>query len=231
MRVWALCLLVSSSIGSRAFAQGYAKGVNPADNLTRADAVLSWTMHNHDSTSVLAFGYEHHIRENWGVGVAVSPLAHSDDEGVGTGDFGARVRFIEAEGQWNLGASLSAFGSTGTASALGGNRWRVVPAVLVVRPWSSENFTAFEARWVEWLGRNDSFLGLRLEQGHLDPSGWFLVGTAYYDTDVSVGHDDFGLSLELGKQLDERWQVAVAPGYSLRGSGDPKLYLRAAHFF
>jgi hypothetical protein len=226
-----VCLLLVSATGGAASAQGYAKGVNPADNLTRADAALSWVMHNHDSTTTLSFGYEHRLHENWGIGLALTPLAHSDDEGVGTGDFGARIRFIEAEGEWQLGASLAAFGSTGSASALGVARNRVVPAVLVVRPWSSEDFTAFQARWVEWLSRTDDFLGLRLSQGHLDPSGWFLVGTGFYDTDLSSGHDDFGLAVEIGRQIDERWQVAIAPGYSLRGSGDPSLYLRAAYFF
>jgi hypothetical protein len=226
-----VCLLLVSATGGAASAQGYAKGVNPADNLTRADAALSWVMHNHDSTTTLSFGYEHRLHENWGIGLALTPLAHSDDEGVGTGDFGARIRFIEAEGEWQLGASLAAFGSTGSASALGVARNRVVPAVLVVRPWSSEDFTALQARWVEWLSQTGDFLGLRLSQGHLYPSGWFLVGTGFYDTDLSGGHDDFGLSVEIGRQLDEHWQAAVAPGYSLRGSGNPNLYLRAAYLF
>lgn len=231
MRLEWLCLVLSGTIAGAASAQGHAKGVNPAENLTRADAVLGWVMHNHDSTTTLGFGYEHRLSENWGLGVALAPLAHSDDEGVGTGDFGARVRFIEAEGEWNLGASLAAFGGTGSASALGVGRFRVVPGVLVVRPWSREDFTAFEARWVEWLSQRDDFLDLRLAHGHLYPSGWFVVGTAFYDSDLSSGHDDFGLRVDVGTQLDERWQVAVGPGYSFRGSGDPALYLRSAYFF
>jgi len=230
MRMRALCLLLSTALCGAASAQGYAKGVNPADNLTRADVALGWADVNNESLTALTVGYEHRLAENWGVGAFLSPLTHFDGD-TGTGDFGVGGRYIDTEGDWRLGASLSAAGSTGTLSAIGTGRFRVVPAALVVRPWTSEDFTAFEAAWVEWLSNGDDFAIVSLEQGHLFPSGWFVVGDVSYRSFTAQSDGGVGLGFEVGKQLNEHWQVALRPGYSFRGSGDPSLYLRAAYFF
>jgi hypothetical protein len=225
-----LCLLLSSAVGSAALAQGYAKGVNPADNLTRADAGIGWADVDDDSLTAITLGYEHRLAESWGVGAFLSPLAHFDGD-IGTGDFGIGGRFIEAEGDWQLGASLTAAGGTGTLSAIGESRFRVVPAALVVRPWSPEDFTAFEAAWVEWFSHGDDYAVVSLAQGHLLRSGWFAVGDVSYRNHTTESDGGIGLGLEVGKQIDERWQVAFRPGYAFRGSGDPNVTVRAAYFF
>jgi hypothetical protein len=230
MKKRASILLLASLLTGAASAQGYAKGVNPADNLTRADVALGWAELDDESFRALSLGYEHRLGENWGVGAFLSPLAYFDGD-VGTGDFGIGGRFIEAEGDWQLGASLAFAGSTGTLSAIGTGRFRVVPAALVVRPWSAEDFTAFEAAWVEWLSQGNDFAVLSLAQGHLFPSGWFVVGDVSYRTFTSQTDGGVRLGLEAGKQLDERWQVALRPGYSFDGLDGPNVEIRASYFF
>lgn len=212
--------------GGAASAQGYAKGVNPADNLTRADAALDWMDVDDDSFTGLTLGYEHRLHENWGIGAFLTPLAEFDGD-TGTGDVGVRARYIGTFGDWRLGVAVDLAGSTGEPSVLGKNRLRVVPSVLVVRPWSPEDFTAFEAAWVEWFDNHNGYAVIRAEQGHLFAGGWFLVG----DVSYKVSRSDVGLSLEVGKQLGESWQVALRPGYAFRDSGDPSVQLRTAYFF
>lgn len=223
-------LLLASALAGSASAQGYARGVNPSDNLTRADAALGWADVDGESLRALGLGYEHRLAENWGVGAFFSPLVHFDGD-TGTGDFGVGGRFIEAEGDWHLGASLTLAGSTGSLSAIGTDRFRAVPAGLAVRAWTAEDFTAFEAAWVEWFSQDDDFAVLRLSQGHLFPSGWFLLGDVSYRNHTSERDGGFAVGLEVGRQLDERWQVALRPGYDFVGSSDPSVELRAAYFF
>jgi hypothetical protein len=235
MRRGFLCMLLSIGIGGAADAQGYAKGVVPSDNLTRADAALGWFGFDagDESLTALLLAYEHRLTENWAVGAFLTPLAYLDDEDSGSGDFGmgdlgVRGRFIEAEGDLHLGASLTMAGSSGALSAIGKNRFRVVPAALVVRPWSEEDFTALEAAWLEWVDRGD-YAALSLAQGHLFPNGWFVVGEVSYRTGGS--DDGIAIGVEAGKQLDERWQVALRPGYGFDGPDVPSIQLRAAYFF
>jgi hypothetical protein len=230
MRRGFLCMLLSIGVGGAAAAQGYAKGVVPSDNLTRADAVLGWADVGSESFDFLTLGYEHRVTENWGLGAALTPFAYFDSD-FGTGDFAVHSRFIEAEGDWHLGGSFALAGSTGELSAIGVGRFRVVPAFLVVRPWSEEDFTAFEAAWVEWLSEDSDFAVLTVEQGRRFGGGWFLVGALSLETTASDHDGGLGVGLEAGKQLDEHWQVALRPGYFFRDSGDPNLLMRAAYFF
>lgn len=204
----------------------YAKGVNPADNLTRANASYGWA--DEGDLNVLTGSYEHRVSPEWGVRVAFSPFAHFDGD-YGTGDFAIGGRYVEHEGDWHLGASLVVAGSTGDFSAFGKNRLRAVPGFLVVRPWSAEDFTAFSADWVEFIGANRNGWRVAIEQGHLFPDGWFVVGAAEYANGDSA-FDNYGISLEAGRQLDERWQVAIAPGY-LFSPADLSLFARASYFF
>jgi hypothetical protein len=221
-----LAFLLALGFGSAASSQGLAKGVNPADNLTRADAALSWVDVDQHAVTAVTLSYEHRLDPNWGLRAFLTPFAHFVGD-IGTGDFGLGARYIDTVGAWQLGAALDLAGSTGTLSAIGEGRFRAVPSALVVRPWSAEDFTAFEVAWVEWISRGSDFVVMRAEQGHLFPGGWFVLGDAFY----RGRRVDYGVSFEVGKQLDERWQVALRPGYSFRNSGDPSVQLRGAYFF
>jgi hypothetical protein len=66
-------------------------------------------------------------------------------------------------------------------------------------------------------------------QAHLFEGGWFVVGTLGHRTG-GAPDDGFDVSLEAGRQLDERWQVALRPAFAFTDSGDPSVQLRSAWF-
>lgn len=209
-----------------------ARGVNPADNDTRADAVVKYNWLTNKSgifTTTLKFDYR--ITNEIGVNVEFPVLgnfqmrspapgvAGLDDTGVG--DVFARLRYVtgvgaNAWGHTSIGGAVEAVLPTASEKTLGGGTYQINAAALVVQAWSPTLITAFIGKTFHSVHEFNGRAAMqehsaRVVQAFILPRGMFVTLDGKYNWETINRRDRWiEGQVEFGMMLDARTAASLA---------------------
>ena len=223
MKTKALAALLALSIGSAASAQE-ARGVNPADNLTKIELLPKLTVIDDGagvSVATLTLKYDRAIRGRFGVNVEL-PLARFEapvGSRNGIGDMNVRGR-----AQWKKGRAVFIGGAeivlpTASADALGLGKVQLNPVAVGVYAFSRSVFAAGIAKHFFSIAGDDERAPVRQGQyralvAYSSPKGWWLLGDPQLWVDFDQDNrTELALEVEAGKM------VAPTVGVWVRGGG------------
>lgn len=228
----ASCVLFAG--GAHAEEEVKARGVNPADNDTRADIILKYNWLTNRSgifTTTLKFDYR--ITKEAGFNIEFPVLGNfqlrSPAAGVpgindtGVGDVFMRLRYIagigtSSLGHTSLGAAVEAVLPTASEKTLGSGTYQLNATGLAVQAWSPTLITAFIGKSThsvhEFNGRRAiQEHTARIVQAFILPRGMFVTVDGKYNWETINRRDRWLESqIEFGMMLDARTAASVAFG-------------------
>jgi hypothetical protein len=201
-----------------------ARGVNPAENDTRADAIFKYNWLQGGAgifTTTLKFDYR--ISQEVGFNVELPVLGHFsspafDDTGIG--DLFLRLRYITALGTSQFGATsggvaVEAVLPTATERTLGSGTTQLNASALIVQAWSPTLITAFIAKAAQSIDERSGRTAiqentLRVVQAFVLPRGMFATLDAKYNFETINAKDVwYEGGLEFGMMFDARTAGSV----------------------
>ncbi|MCA0404781.1 MAG: hypothetical protein LCH39_01345 [Proteobacteria bacterium] len=229
-----LALLASASAAMAQQEEVKARGVNPADNDTRADVILKYNWLSNRSgifTTTLKFDYR--ITQEAGFNIEFPVLGHFhmrspvagtpglNDTGVG--DVFVRLRYIAGVGtsqlgHTSLGGAVEVVLPTASEKTLGSGTYQLNASVLAVQAWSPTLITAVIAKTAnsvhEFNGRNAvQEHTFRVVQAFILPRGMFVTLDGKYNWETINRRDRWlEAQIEFGMMLDARTAASVALG-------------------
>lgn len=208
-----------------------ARGVNPADNDTRADLILKYNQLRNDAgifTTTLKFDYR--ITQEAGLNIEFPVLGHfrqkSPTPGIpglndtGVGDLFIRFRYVtglgvSVLGQSSIGAAIETVLPTASERTLGSGVYQLNGSALMVQAWNASLITAFVAKTThsihEFSGRPaiQEHSG-RVVQAFILPRGMFMTLDAKYNWETINRRDRWWEGqVEFGMMLDARTAASV----------------------
>ncbi len=211
-----------------------ARGVNPADNDTRADVILKYNWLTNRSgifTTTLKFDYR--ITKEAGFNIEFPVIGHfhmrTPAAGVpgindtGVGDVFARLRYIagigtSSLGHTSLGGAVEVVLPVASERTLGSGTYQLNGSALAVQAWSPTLITAFIGKTVhsvhEFSGRRAvQEHTLRVVQAFILPRGMFVTLDGKYNWETINRRDVWWESqIEFGMMLDARTAASIAFG-------------------
>ncbi len=216
------------SLASRALAEE-AKGVNPADNLTKLELLPKLTViddGNGVSTATLTLKYDRAIRGVYGVNLEL-PLARFEapsGSANGIGDLNVRARAQKRLGSVVLIGGLEAVVPVATDSRLGFGKLQLNPTAVFVNAFSQTTFVAAIAKHFFSVAGDDERAGVRQGQYRLlaaytSPKGWWALVDPQLWVDYDVDNrSELALELEIGTMVGPKVGAWVRAGGHLGGS-------------
>lgn len=227
-------LLVLAAAGSTRAEEIKARGVNPAENDTRADVILKYNWLTRSSgifTTTLKFDYR--LSQEAGFNIEMPVLGHfrqpSTAAGVpglndtGIGDIFLRLRYIAnlgagSFGQTSIGGAVETVLPTATERTLGSGTFQLNASGLLVQAWNASLITAFVVKSAnsvhELSGRRAvQEQSARIVQAFVLPRGMFLTVDAKYSWETINRRDTWiEGQIEFGMMLDARTAASVGIG-------------------
>lgn len=209
-----------------------ARGVNPAENDTRADIILKYNWLSGGAgifTTTLKFDYR--VTPELGLNFEMPVLGHfhapSPGPGLpgindtGIGDVFMRFRYIvplgsTAFGATSFGVAAEAVLPTATRSTLGTGAYQANVSALIVQAWSPTLITAFVAKAAQSI---DTLPGrapvqentVRIVQAFILPRGMFAVLDAKYNWETVNRRDVWWEgALEVGMMLNAQTSASMS---------------------
>lgn len=231
-RICAILALVLQASAAAAQEDVKARGVNPADNDTRADVILKYNWLTNKSgifTTTLKFDYR--VTNEIGVNVEFPVVGHfhmaSPAPGVGglndtgVGDVFARMRYIAGIGtsrfgHTSVGGALETVLPTASEKTLGSGTYQLNAVGLVVQAWSPTLITAFIGKTHhsihEFNGRKAvQEHTARVVQAFILPKGMFVTLDGKYNWETINRRDRWiEAQIEFGMMLDARTAASLA---------------------
>lgn len=211
-----------------------ARGVNPAENDTRADVILKYNWLTRSAgifTTTLKFDYR--LSQDIGLNIEMPVLGYfrqpSPAAGVpglndhGIGDVFVRLRYVtsfgaSALGQTSIGGAVETVFPTASQRTLGSGTYQLNASALLVQAWNASLITAFVVKTThsvhELNGRRAvQEQSARVVQAFILPRGMFLTLDAKYNWET-INRRDTWLEgqIEFGMMLDARTAASVGFG-------------------
>jgi hypothetical protein len=210
-------------------APGAARGVNPADNLTKFELQPRLSAIDDSggvSITTMTVKYDRAIQGRYGVNVEL-PIARFQAPGLaenGYGDLNVRGRFQTRVGRMTFIAGVEAVLPAASDDLLGSGKWQLNPTVAAVYPLARTTFLAGVIKSVNSVAGDDdradlSQLQLRGLFGYSAPKGWWLLVDPQYWIDREANdRNEFVLEVEYGRMVGQTTGVWLRTGSRLGGN-------------
>lgn len=226
------CLAIAT--GALAEDEIKARGVNPADNDTRADIILKYNRLANNSgifTTTLKFDYR--LTQEAGFNIEFPVLGHFHSRApapgipglsdTGVGDVFLRLRYIAGIGtsrfgHSSIGAAVETVLPLASERTLGAGTYQLNASVLAVQAWSPTLITAFVAKTTHSLHERNGRSAIeehsvRVVQAFVLPRGMFVTLDAKYNWETINRRDVWWEGVvEFGMMLDARTAASVGIG-------------------
>lgn len=124
-------------------AQQTAPGVNPKDNITKAEVIIQYNnLEGGFDAATLAFKYDLAFNSNWGANVEL-PVTHFSGPGLNAtdiGDLNLRARNVQTSGRISLLSAVELVVPTAGSEFTGTGRWQINPVVGAVYAFDQQTF-------------------------------------------------------------------------------------------
>lgn len=190
---------------------GSAKGVNPADNITKIEILPKLTVLD-DGVSITTFTlkYDQALNANWGFNVEL-PIARFESpiaDRTGIGDTNFRIRYTHrASKRITVIAGGEFVFPTGSSDFIGTGKFQINPTVAAVYQVSKKVFVAGAAKQILSIAgksrREDLRQGqYRIIAGYIAPTGWWALADPQVWVDYkNGGRTEFAPEFEVGKMV------------------------------
>jgi hypothetical protein len=213
--------------GPEAVGESEVKGVNPADILNRADAIIK-VINLEDGESVIGtLKYDKKLGNGFGANFEFPVAAYinvGQANAFGVGDFFSRLRYVRPLSKKVFGLlSLELVAPTASSPLLGLGKWQINPAAGLVYMWSQRTFTTGLYKHAFSVAGDPARPDLSVNQ--VRGLQTVILDRGYYVTlDVRHEWQTRGLveswtttDLEVGRQFSARWAGSIRIG---KGFGD-----------
>lgn len=191
--------------------QGGAKGVNPADNITKIEILPKVTMLDDDiSITTVTLKYDKALGPKWGFNVEL-PIARFDSPfggQTGIGDTNFRLRYTyKAAPRITLIVGGEAVFPTATKTSLGSGKFQINPTVAAVYQVNKNTFVAGAVKQLISIAGKEMRENIRQGQfraivGYIAPTGWWALADPQVWVDYRKGgRTEFAPEFEVGKMV------------------------------
>jgi len=206
-----------------------ARGVNPADNLTKFELQPRLSVIDDTagiSITTLTVKYDRAIQGRYGLNFEL-PLARFQAPGFsanGYGDLNVRGRYQHSAGRMTFIAGAEAVLPVASDDLLGSGRWQLNPTLAAVYPLADTAFLAGVVKSFNSVASDGdradiSQLQLRALVGYSAPQGWWLLADPQYWVDRDADdRNEFVLELEYGRMVGQTTGVWLRAGSRLGGN-------------
>ena len=204
-----------------------ARGVNPADNLTKMELLPQLRALGDTSVTSLTFKYDHAIRRVFGINAEL-PLVRYSGHGFsdnGLGDLTLRARGQHTWGRHTLIGATEFILPTATEKTLGAQQYTFDPILGYVYSFGHNVFGALVAKQFISLHNTDPDFVPDINQGqyrvllgYASNNGWWVLADPQVWVNYETGRQEFLAELELGTMLNKTTGVWVRAGHRLGGN-------------
>lgn len=227
MRTYLFAFLFIVLVFPSAFAANDARGINPADNLTKLELLPQLRAVGDSSVSSLTFKYDHAFRKVFGVNAEL-PIVRYSGHGFsenGIGDLTLRARAQHTWGRHTLIGATEFILPTATADVLGIQQYTFDPILGYVYSFGHNIFGALVAKQFISLNNTDPEFAPDVNQGqyrmlvgYASNSGWWVLADPQVWVNFETGRQEFLAELELGTMLNKITGVWLRAGHRLGGN-------------
>ena len=227
MRTYLFAFLFIVLVLPSAFAANDARGINPADNLTKLELLPQLRAVGDSSVSSLTFKYDHAFRKVFGVNAEL-PIVRYSGHGFsenGIGDLTLRARAQHTWGRHTLIGATEFILPTATADVLGIQQYTFDPILGYVYSFGHNIFGALVAKQFISLNNTDPEFAPDVNQGqyrmlvgYASNSGWWVLADPQVWVNFETGRQEFLAELELGTMLNKTSGVWLRAGHRLGGN-------------
>lgn len=204
-----------------------ARGVNPADNLTKIELLPQLRAFGDSSMTSLTLKYDKAIRKVFGINAELPLLRYSgygaSDNGIG--DLTVRARAQHTWGRHTVIGAGEFILPTATENTLGAQQYTFDPILGYVYSFGHNIFGALVAKqYISLHNTEPSFSPdinqgqYRLLLGYASQQGWWILADPQIWINFETGHQEILAEFELGTMLNQTTGVWVRAGHRLGGN-------------
>ena len=204
-----------------------ARGVNPADNLTKIELLPQLRAFGDSSMTSLTLKYDKAIRKVFGINAELPLLRYSgygaSDNGIG--DLTVRARAQHTWGRHTLIGAGEFILPTATENTLGAQQYTFDPILGYVYSFGHNIFGALVAKQYISLHNTEPSFSPDINQGqyrmllgYASQRGWWMLADPQIWINFETGHQEILAELELGTMLNQTTGVWVRAGHRLGGN-------------
>lgn len=204
-----------------------ARGVNPADNLTKIELLPQLRAFGDSSITSLTLKYDKAIRKVFGINAELPLLRYSgygaSDNGIG--DLTVRARAQHTWGRHTVIGAGEFILPTATENTLGAQQYTFDPILGYVYSFGHNIFGALVAKqYISLHNTEPSFSPdinqgqYRLLLGYASQQGWWMLADPQIWINFETGHQEILAEIELGTMLNQTTGVWVRAGHRLGGN-------------
>ncbi len=222
-----LTVILTASGAFAADSTDAARGVNPADNLTKIELLPQLRAFGDSSITSLTLKYDHAIKRVFGINAEL-PLVRYSGRGTsdnGIGDLTLRGRAQHTWGRHTLIGAAEFLLPTATEDTLGAQQYTFDPILGYVYSFGHNIFGALVAKQFISLHNTDSAISPDINQGqyrmllgYASNKGWWVLADPQVWVNFETGRQEFLAELELGTMLNKTTGVWIRAGHRLGGN-------------
>lgn len=222
-----LTVILTASGAFAADSTDAARGVNPADNLTKIELLPQLRAFGDSSITSLTLKYDHAIKRVFGINAEL-PLVRYSGRGTsdnGIGDLTLRGRAQHTWGRHTLIGAAEFLLPTATEDTLGAQQYTFDPILGYVYSFGHNIFGALVAKQFISLHNTDPAISSDINQGqyrmllgYASNKGWWVLADPQVWVNFETGRQEFLAELELGTMLNKTTGVWIRAGHRLGGN-------------
>ncbi|MBO8406900.1 MAG: hypothetical protein IAC77_00350 [Proteobacteria bacterium] len=222
-----LTVILTASGAFAADSTDAARGVNPADNLTKIELLPQLRAFGDSSITSLTLKYDHAIKRVFGINAEL-PLVRYSGRGTsdnGIGDLTLRGRAQHTWGRHTLIGAAEFLLPTATEDTLGAQQYTFDPILGYVYSFGHNIFGALVAKQFISLHNTDPAISPDINQGqyrmllgYASNKGWWVLADPQVWVNFETGRQEFLAELELGTMLNKTTGVWIRAGHRLGGN-------------
>ena len=222
-----LTVILTASGAFAADSTDAARGVNPADNLTKIELLPQLRAFGDSSITSLTLKYDHAIKRVFGINAEL-PLVRYSGRGTsdnGIGDLTLRGRAQHTWGRHTLIGAAEFLLPTATEDTLGAQQYTFDPILGYVYSFGHNIFGALVAKQFISLHNTDTAVSPDINQGqyrmllgYASNKGWWVLADPQVWVNFETGRQEFLAELELGTMLNKTTGVWIRAGHRLGGN-------------
>ena len=204
-----------------------ARGVNPADNLTKIELLPQLRAFGDSSMTSLTLKYDKAIRKVFGINAELPLLRYSgygaSDNGIG--DLTVRARAQHTWGRHTVIGAGEFILPTATENTLGAQQYTFDPILGYVYSFGHNIFGALVAKQYISLHNTEPSFSPDINQGqyrmllgYASQQGWWILADPQIWINFETGHQEILAEFELGTMLNQTTGVWVRAGHRLGGN-------------
>ena len=204
-----------------------ARGVNPADNLTKIELLPQLRAFGDSSMTSLTLKYDKSIRKVFGINAELPLLRYSgygaSDNGIG--DLTVRARAQHTWGRHTVIGAGEFILPTATENTLGAQQYTFDPILGYVYSFGHNIFGALVAKQYISLHNTEPSFSPDINQGqyrmllgYASQRGWWMLADPQIWINFETGHQEILAEFELGTMLNQTTGVWVRAGHRLGGN-------------